>query len=240
MNNLRFKYFIVLIVFFAHQGYAQTSNVNRNINELNFIEDIQLVQKGVNKKLEFVKPINTNSTNSLDNNVSNTTKSQEENKIKNTIPSTDVINPSEINIELCTSRNFKFGQVLNIEVEKLTNDSLYQFIEKWLGTPYHFGGTSNRGIDCSGFTGMLHRTVFKSVLPRMAKDQYGASKKIERSEMKEGDLVFFNTRGGVSHVGVYLHNGYFVHASTKNGVVINSLNEGYYKQRFIGAGRAGG
>lgn len=239
MKNLRLKYFIVLIVFFAHQGYAQTSNANRNINELNFIEDIQLVQKGVNKKLEFVKPINTNSTNSLDNNVSNTTKSQEENKIKNTIPSTDVINPSEKNIELCTSRNFKFGQVLNIEVEKLANDSLYQFIEKWLGTPYHFGGSSITGIDCSGFTGMLHRTVFKSVLPRIAKDQYGASKKIEQSEMKEGDLVFFNTRGGVSHVGVYLHNGYFVHASTKYGVILSSLNEGYYKQRFIGAGRAG-
>ena len=240
MNNFRFKYFIVLIVFFVHQGYAQSSNASRNTIELNFIEDIQLVQKGTNKKMEFVNPVNTNATNSLDNNVSNTTKSQEENKLKNTIPTTDLIKLSEKNIELCNARNFKFGQVLNIEVEKLTNDSLYQFIEKWLGTPYHFGGTSNRGIDCSGFTGMLHRTVFKSVLPRMAKDQYGASKKIERSEMKEGDLVFFNTRGGVSHVGVYLHNGYFVHASTKNGVVINSLNEGYYKQRFIGAGRVGG
>jgi lipoprotein Spr len=237
MNNLRFKYFIVLIVFFAHQGYAQTSNLNRNTNELNFIEDIQLVQKGVNKKMEFVKPIKEKSNNNFENNVGNPLKSLEENKPLITISTATSINPSEKNIELCTSRNFKFGQVLNIEVEKLTNDSLYQFIEKWLGTPYHFGGTSNRGIDCSGFTGMLHRTVFKSVLPRMAKDQYGASKKIERSEMKEGDLVFFNTRGGVSHVGVYLHNGYFVHASTKNGVVINSLNEGYYKQRFIGAGR---
>jgi len=239
MNYLRFKYCIVFIVFFVHQGYAQTSNVNLNTNELNFIEDIQLVQKGINKKMVFVNTVNANSTNSLEKNVSDSSKSQEENKLKNTNPTTDRINPSEKNIELCTSRNFKFGQVLNIEVEKLTNDSLYQFIEKWLGTPYHFGGTSNRGIDCSGFTGMLHKTVFRLVLPRMAKDQYGASKKLERSEMKEGDLVFFNTRGGVSHVGVYLQNGYFVHASTKNGVVINSLNEGYYKQRFIGAGRAG-
>jgi lipoprotein Spr len=74
----------------------------------------------------------------------------------------------------------------------------------------------------------------------MAKDQYAASKKLERAEMKEGDLVFFNTRGGVSHVGVYLTNGYFVHSSTKYGVIISNLNEGYYKQRFIGAGRVGG
>jgi len=239
MNKLRSIFFIILLIFFVHQGHAQSSNVSRNINELNFIEDIQLVQKGVNKKMEFVEPIKEKSNNDIIINVGNPLKSQEENKPNNTIQTTEVINPSEKNIELCTARNFKFGQVLNIEVEKLTNDSLYQFIEKWLGTPYHFGGTSNKGIDCSGFTGMLHKTVFKSVLPRMAKDQYGASKKLERSEMKEGDLVFFNTRGGVSHVGVYLQNGYFVHASTKNGVVINNLNEGYYKQRFIGAGRAG-
>ena len=79
MNNFRFKYFIVLIVFFVHQGYAQSSNASRNTIELNFIEDIQLVQKGTNKKMEFVNPVNTNATNSLDNNVSNTTKSQEEN-----------------------------------------------------------------------------------------------------------------------------------------------------------------
>lgn len=240
MNYLRCKYFIVLTVFFVHQGYAQSNNSSRNINELNFIEDIQLVQKGVNKKMEFVNPVNTNATNSLGNNVINTSKSQEENKLKNTIPTTSVINSSEKNIELCNARNFKFGQVLNIEVEKLTNDSLYQFIEKWLGTPYHFGGTSNAGIDCSGFSGMLHKNIFGAVLPRTAKDQYESCTKLETSEMKEGDLVFFNTRGGVSHVGVYLANGYFVHASTKYGVIISSLNEGYYKQRFIGAGRVGG
>jgi len=239
MNKLRSIFFIILLIFFVHQGHAQSSNVSRNINELNFIEDIQLVQKGVNKKMEFVEPIKEKSNNDIIINVGNPLESQEEKKPNNTIQKTDVINPSEKNIESCTARNFKFGQVLNIEVEKLTNDSLYQFIEKWLGTPYHFGGTSNAGIDCSGFSGMLHKTVFKSVLPRMAKDQYGASKKLDRTEMKEGDLVFFNTRGGVSHVGVYLQNGYFVHASTKYGVIISSLDEGYYHQRFIGAGRVG-
>ncbi len=240
MNNLRFKYFIVLIVFFVHQGYAQSNKASRNINELNFIEDIQLVQKGVNKKMGFLNPIKAKSNNNFENNAGNSSKTQQEYNTPIIISTVASSNPTEKNIELCTSRNFKFGQVLNIEVEKLTNDSLYQFIEKWLGTPYHFGGTSNTGIDCSGFTGILHKSVFKTVLPRMAKDQYVASKKIEQAEMKEGDLVFFNTRGGVSHVGVYLHNGYFVHASTKYGVMISSLNEGYYNQRFIGAGRVGG
>jgi hypothetical protein len=62
-------------------------------------------------------------------------------------------------------------------------------------------------------------------------------KVISDNELQEGELVFFNTRGGVSHVGVYLFNDYFVHASVKNGVTINNLNEAYYKKKYIGSGR---
>ena len=71
----------------------------------------------------------------------------------------------------------------------------------------------------------------------MSRDQYNVCDKIPFEEINQGDLVFFNTRGGVSHVGVYLANGYFVHASCNNGVFISSLNEGYYHKRFISAGR---
>ena len=66
---------------------------------------------------------------------------------------------------------------------------------------------------------------------------YGVVEKIDKENLSEGDLVFFNTRGGVSHVGVYLRNGYFVHSSSKDGVRISSLNEKYYHRKFIGAGR---
>ena len=119
----------------------------------------------------------------------------------------------------------------------MTNQSLYQFIEEWLGTRYQFGGTSKSGIDCSSFSGLLQKNIYGFDLPRNARQQYENAEKINFNEIKEGDLLFFNTRGGVSHVGVYLFNNYFVHASTSQGVIINSLDESYYKRRFLSAGR---
>jgi cell wall-associated NlpC family hydrolase len=243
MHLLKFILLVgVGLIYFVEDGFCQTNKSSTNNNGLMFIEDIQFVQKRMDSKLVLLKPILKNEADTV--NVSKNKNQFESNesissKTISSYPPTNIDNSNVNSIELCTNRIFKYGQILNIEVEKINNDSLYQFIDNWLGTPYHFGGTSSGGIDCSGFTGKLHKTVFGVVLPRMAKDQYRACKKIESTEMKQGDLVFFNTRGGVSHVGVYLINGYFVHASTKNGVVINNLKEGYYKQRFIGAGRVG-
>ena len=79
--------------------------------------------------------------------------------------------------------------------------------------------------------------MYGIALPRTAKDQYGISEKIFRDDLQEGDLVFFNTRGGVSHVGVYLGNNYFVHSSVHDGVTISSLNDAYYNSKFITGGR---
>ena len=73
-------------------------------------------------------------------------------------------------------------------------------------------------------------------MPRTARQQYDATDHISKDELKEGDLVFFNTRGGVSHVGVYLENNYFVEASS-HGVKISSLDDHYYAKRFICGGR---
>jgi lipoprotein Spr len=74
-------------------------------------------------------------------------------------------------------------------------------------------------------------------LPRTAREQYKASERISRTELKEGDLVFFNTRGGVSHVGIYLQNNKFIHASVSNGVVVSDMFDAYYLKRYVGAGR---
>lgn len=148
-----------------------------------------------------------------------------------------ILSPVKTATEYCSSLQFKYAQLLHRNVESLTNVSLFGFIDKWWGTKYRYGGTTKKGIDCSSFSSLLMNTVFGFSLPRTARQQYSVCAKLAREEMKEGDLVFFNTRGGISHVGVYLGDNHFVHSSSSAGVTISSLDENYYKSRFIGAGR---
>lgn len=146
-------------------------------------------------------------------------------------------NAEGMSIEQCSALQFKYAQLLNTEVETVSNYSLYQFIDEWWATRYRYGGRTREGIDCSAFAGTLLNTVYGINTPRTAREQYATCERLEREQLKEGDLVFFNTRGGISHVGVYLGNGFFTHASVGNGVTISSLDEKYYSKRFIGGGR---
>lgn len=139
-------------------------------------------------------------------------------------------------IENLSTLQFKYAMMMNVEVESLRNVSLLGFIDDWFGTRYRLGGTTKRGIDCSALTSALLLTVYGFNIPRTARQQYDATEHIDKDELKEGDLVFFNTHGGVSHVGVYLENDYFLQAST-HGVKISSLDDHYYSKRFICGGR---
>ena len=139
-------------------------------------------------------------------------------------------------IENLSALQFKYAMMMNVDVESLKNISLLGFIDNWFGTRYKLGGTTKRGIDCSALTGALLLAVYGFNLPRTARQQYDATDHIDKDELQEGDLVFFNTHGGVSHVGVYLKNDYFLHAST-HGVTISSLDDHYYAKRFICGGR---
>jgi lipoprotein Spr len=162
-------------------------------------------------------------------------------EVTNTAPlkrsSAQIASATRLATEACNTLQFKYAQLMDTEIEAVNNFALFQFIDEWLNTAYQYGGTSKKGIDCSALTGLLLSSVYAVALPRTAREQYGVSQKISKEELREGDLVFFNTRGGVSHVGVYLSNDYFVHASVANGVTISSLNETYYNHKYIGAGR---
>ena len=131
----------------------------------------------------------------------------------------------------------KYALLLNTSPAEVNNVTMFEFIDNWYGTPYKLGGTTKAGIDCSAFTQFLFAAVYSINLPRTTKEQYSLSNRISRTELKEGDLIFFNTRGGVSHVGVYLQNNKFVHASTSGGVMISDIFEEYWVKRFVGVGR---
>ena len=139
-------------------------------------------------------------------------------------------------IEGAESLQFKYSLLLDIEVELIKNINLFRLIDDWYGTRYRYGGTTKSGIDCSAFMQVLFTSLYGLSLPRTAKMQYDFSRRISRTELKEGDLLFFNTTGGVSHVGMYLTNNKFVHASTR-GVVISDMFDSYYANRLIGVGR---
>ena len=141
------------------------------------------------------------------------------------------------NLEGAEALQFKYSLLLDIEVELIKNINLFRLIDDWYGVKYLFGGTGKKGIDCSALMQVLFTSVYGMALPRTAKMQYDFSKRISRTELKEGDLLFFNTRGGVSHVGMYLANNKFLHASTTYGVTISDMFESYYSSRLIGVGR---
>jgi hypothetical protein len=112
-------------------------------------------------------------------------------------------------------------------------------IMDWLGTPYLFGGTSSRAIDCSAFVRAIYQKSANILLPRTAREQSEVGIKVARKNLEYGDLIFFNTRKAVrvSHVGIYLGDNLFVHASSRYGVTVSSLESDYYDKRFIGAKR---
>ncbi len=135
-----------------------------------------------------------------------------------------------------SSLQSKYGTLLKMVPGMLTNIKFLEAIDEWYGTRYKFGGTSKSGIDCSAFVREVYKAAFGIDLPRTAREQFKVAVHAV-SDLKEGDLLFFNTRGGVSHVGVYVGNNKFVHASSSNGVIVSGLDEKYYAARYLGARR---
>lgn len=130
-----------------------------------------------------------------------------------------------------------YANFMGVSVNELENERLYRLINEWMGTPYAYGGTTKRGIDCSGFANLVMGEVYGKTLPRSSEDQASVIKRKYEKQLKEGDLVFFSFGSSrINHVGIYLHNGKFVHASTSKGIIISNLRDRWYYKAFKRAG----
>lgn len=126
----------------------------------------------------------------------------------------------------------------NVSISNLDQARMMREISKMMGVSYKLGGSDENGIDCSAYTMTVYKNSIGKLLPRSSAEQYRSGIPVQTEDLKFGDLVFFNTTGETaSHVGIYLGDDLFAHASVSLGVTISSLESYYYKQRYNGARR---
>lgn len=127
-----------------------------------------------------------------------------------------------------------FLQLLTADGSAMADKNLIKTAKSYLGTKYQYGGTSHKGMDCSGFV----KTVYskRRKLPRTSREQARVGKPIQKKNLQPGDLVFFGTakRGHINHVGIYLGSKKFIHASSgARRVTITSLDKKFYSTRLL-------
>lgn len=126
----------------------------------------------------------------------------------------------------------------DLNISNSTVNSIIKVANAQMGKPYKWGANGPSSFDCSGFTSYIYRNGAGITLPRTSVSQSKTGTKLSRNQLKAGDLVFFNTSGsGVSHVGMYIGDEKFIHASTSKGVRIDTLSSGYYKTKFVSGSR---
>lgn len=144
----------------------------------------------------------------------------------------------KVDVKVSVSKTSIVAEKLGISEKEVKSKKLYSFISEWYGTPYKYGGCGKSGIDCSCFTGTLYYKVYGKIVSRSSTQLYKDCDHIKTKHLQEGDLVFFKIGSkDISHVGVYLKDDKFVHASTKKGVMISSLQEKFFQDTYYAAGR---
>ena len=130
------------------------------------------------------------------------------------------------------------NNALGLKCNSDDNATLYETVNSWLGVPYKYGGTDRDGIDCSAFVGTVYKKVYGKSLRRTANDMLRDVELITKGQLREGDLLFFTySKGKVSHVGIYLKDGLFAHASTSAGVCVSRTDDSYWSKHFYKGGR---
>lgn len=150
-------------------------------------------------------------------------------------------NGSRKHSESYDNRKFseEYSKKLNVQLTGKEDKKMVKALSGWLGTPYKYGGASKSGTDCSGFVMNIYQEVYNKKLSRSANDIYEKDVKvIKKSDLRMGDLIFFKIETKKpGHVGIYIKDGKFIHASSKRGVTVNSLEEAYYKKYYFASGR---
>ena len=162
--------------------------------------------------------------------------SSEDDYMSDDLPEDDEVNLSEV------LKDFDYDRESGIDKNEYDTpkEKMLMEIIRYLNTPYKYGGNTKKGIDCSAFTQQVYKNTLSLDLNRSASEQYQQGKEITRIEdLQFGDLVFFDTGRNVKpgHVGIYIGDNLFAHASSKKGVTISSLNHSYYHSRFMGGRR---
>jgi cell wall-associated NlpC family hydrolase len=141
--------------------------------------------------------------------------------------------PETREVKSITNGERDFRKEKNAAIKPLDQSKMMREISKYMGVSYVLGGASSDGMDCSGYTMTVYKNSVGKMLPRASAEQSKLGKSIELSELKFGDLIFFNTTGeSASHVGIYLGDDLFAHASVSLGVTISSLQSSYYAKRY--------
>ncbi len=131
-----------------------------------------------------------------------------------------------------------YSEKLGIELHKGYDVKLVNEVIGWLGVPYSYGGCTKSGTDCSGFVQQIYKVVYEINTARSANGIYEECKKVKKENIKQGDLVFFKINTAkVGHVGIFLQDSYFIHASSSKGVMVSSLEAEYWTKYFVSGGK---
>lgn len=133
----------------------------------------------------------------------------------------------------------EYSEKLQVQLDSTCDPLFVSTVAGWLGVPYRHAGYSKSGIDCSGFVSHIYKDVYDIDLTHSACQMiYQMKTLVKKSELRMGDIIFFRIHGHrISHVGMYLKDGKFIHASSYNGITVNDLSAPYYKKAYYIAGR---